>query len=241
MRGYKNPRLGVQHASEVVAMDDHPTKVLRSKKDSSMRVCVNMVHEDRVQGCVSSGNTGALMATAKFVLKTLPHISRPAICTALPNLHGQLYALDLGANAEVSAEQLVEFAAMGKAVSQSLQDIESPAVGLLNIGEEEHKGVAKVQQANQLLKQLDDDGIINYQGYIEANDLFLSPMQVAVMGGSDGNIALKASEGAAKFIKTTLEQHIQSSWFYRLLAMLLLPLAYPFVKASQVVSQSQSA
>ena len=225
-----HPRITVKAASERVEMHDLPSDALRNKKDSSMRVAAELVKHNFADGFVSAGNTGALMLTAKFVLKTLPHISKPAICTALPNVNESVYALDLGANVEVSAEQLVEFAIMGIAVAESLGERVSPKVGLLNIGEEEIKGTAVVKDANAILKQLASQNKLNYIGYIEANDLFTGDVEVAVMGGSEGNIALKAAEGSAKLIFGDIRRHAKATLIHRLLTLFALPILKPTIR-----------
>ncbi|HVT34168.1 MAG TPA: phosphate acyltransferase, partial [Nevskiaceae bacterium] len=159
----RGPRLSVHHASETVEMDESPSKALRNKKDSSMRVAINLVKEGRAQAAVSAGNTGALMATARFVLKTLPGIDRPAIVSAIPSVNGHVHMLDLGANAECSAEQLVQFAVMGSALVTAVHGIERPSVALLNIGEEEIKGNEVIKQAAALLQ----GSTLNYVGFVE--------------------------------------------------------------------------
>jgi glycerol-3-phosphate acyltransferase PlsX len=185
-------RIEIEHAAEVVAMDEPPSKALRNKKDSSMRVAINLVKEGRAGAAVSAGNTGALMATARFVLKMLPGIDRPAIISPLPTITGVTRVLDLGANADCSAEDLFQFATMGSAVVTAVEGIERPRVALLNIGEEEIKGNEVTKQAAALLS----DSSLNYVGFIEGDKIFLNPVDVVVCGGFVGNVALKAGEGA---------------------------------------------
>jgi glycerol-3-phosphate acyltransferase PlsX len=195
-RSRGEPRLQVQHASEVIGMHEAPSKVLRNKKDASMRVAINLVKEGRAQAVVSAGNTGALMAIARFVLKTLPGIDRPAIMSPLPAVGGVTHVLDLGANADCSSDQLVQFAVMGSALVTALHGVERPTVALLNIGEEEIKGNDTIKAASALLA----DSSLNYTGYIEGDGIFLHPVDVVVCDGFVGNVALKAGEGVAKLI-----------------------------------------
>lgn len=214
-----NARIQLQHAAEVVAMDESPSKVLRGKKDSSMRVAIDAVKSGRAQAAVSAGNTGALMATAKFVLKTLPGIDRPAIISPLPSQRGRVYMLDLGANAECSAEQLLQFAIMGAALVTTAEGIERPRVALLNIGEEEIKGNETIRQAARLLQ----DSPLNYVGFVEGDGIFLKDLDVVVCDGFVGNIALKAGEGVAKLLAYYIKQEFQRSLLTRMSAMLVLP------------------
>jgi glycerol-3-phosphate acyltransferase PlsX len=212
-------RISLQHASEVVAMDELPSKALRGKKDSSMRVAVNLVKEGRAAACVSAGNTGALMATAKFVLKTLPGIDRPAIITAIPSVDGHTYMLDLGANAECSAEQLFQFAVMGSALVTAVNGIERPRIGLLNIGEEEIKGSEVIKQAAGLIAAAG----LNYVGFIEGDHVFLDPVDVVVCDGFTGNIALKTGEGVAKLIGKFLKEEFSANLLHKLAAVAAYP------------------
>ncbi|MEJ2425643.1 MAG: phosphate acyltransferase, partial [Candidatus Thiodiazotropha sp.] len=161
-------RLRVHHASEVVAMDEVPSKALRNKKDSSMRVAINLVKSGEADACVSAGNTGALMAISRFVLKMLPHVDRPAIITALPSITGQTFMLDLGANVDCSAGHLFQFAVMGSETVSAVTDIERPTIGLLNIGQEEIKGNEQVKEAHELLL----NSSLNYVGYVEGDNIF---------------------------------------------------------------------
>ncbi|MCK5667139.1 MAG: phosphate acyltransferase, partial [Thiotrichaceae bacterium] len=158
----------IQHASQVVGMDEKPASALRGKKDSSMRVAINLVKSGAADACVSAGNTGALMATARFVLKTLPGIDRPAICSALPTESGHTHMLDLGANVDLSAEHLFEFAVMGSVLVSAIDEIDNPTIGLLNIGQEEMKGNDQVQQASALIA----DSNLNYYGFVEGDDIY---------------------------------------------------------------------
>lgn len=201
-------RLRLQHASEVVGMDESPSKALRGKKDSSMRVAINLVKAGDAKACVSAGNTGALMATAKFVLKTLPGIDRPAILAAIPAANGHTHMLDLGANAECSSEQLFQFAVMGSVVANVVHGLERPRVGLLNIGSEEIKGNEAVRQAAALISATD----INYRGFIEGDGIFLGECDVVVCDGFTGNVALKTTEGAARLIRNFMREEFERNW-----------------------------
>ena len=214
-----NDRVRVQHASEVVEMDELPSRALRGKKDSSMRVAINLVKEGRAQACVSAGNTGALMGTARFVLKTLPGIDRPAIITAIPSVDGHTYMLDLGANAQCSADQLLQFALMGSALVTAVNGIERPRVALLNIGEEEIKGSDVIQQAATMIAAAG----LNYVGFVEGDDIFLDPVDVVVCDGFAGNVALKTGEGVAKLITKFLKEEFSANLLHRLAAVAAYP------------------
>lgn len=189
-------RMSIHPASQEVGMDELPSRALRGKKDSSMRVAIDLVKAGTADACVSAGNTGALMATARFVLKTLPHVDRPAIITALPSINGRTWMLDLGANVDCSADHLFQFAVMGTELVSAVEGLEAPRVGLLNIGQEEIKGNDQVKQANELLLRSN----LNYQGYVEGDDVYTSDIDVVVADGFVGNVALKSSEGVAKMI-----------------------------------------
>ena len=206
-------RLRIQHATQVVAMDEAPSKALRGKKDSSMRVAIDLVKSGRARAAVSAGNTGALMAISKFVLKTLPGIDRPAIISPFPTIRGLTHVLDLGANAACTPEQLLEFAVMGSAVVTALNGVERPRVALLNIGEEEIKGNETVKQAATLIGASG----LNYGGFIEGNDVFLHPVDVVVCDGFVGNIALKTMEGVAKMIASFLREEFERNAATRLM------------------------
>jgi glycerol-3-phosphate acyltransferase PlsX len=212
-------RLTVQHASEVVEMDELPSKALRGKKDSSMRVAINLVKDGRAQAAVSAGNTGALMATARFVLKMLPGIDRPAIITAIPSVDGHTYMLDLGANAECTAEQLFQFGVMGAALVTAVNGIERPRVALLNIGEEEIKGSEVIKQAAALIAAAG----LNYVGFVEGDDIFLDPVDVVVCDGFAGNVALKTGEGVAKLIIKFLKEEFRANLLHRMAAIAAYP------------------
>ena len=214
-----NPRLSIQHASQTVEMDEPPALALRGKKDSSMRVAINLVKEGKADAVVSAGNTGALMATARFVLRTLPGIDRPAICSPIPSEIGHTHVLDLGANIDSTEEHLYQFAVMGSELVRAIDNIEKPAVGLLNIGQEDIKGNEQVKAANRLLKE----GHLNYIGYVEGDDIFGERVDLVVCDGFVGNVALKTIEGLAKMMAAILKQQYSRSWLTKLMALVSLP------------------
>ena len=212
-------RLTVQHASEVVLMDEPPSQALRGKKDSSMRIAIDLVKAGTADGCVSAGNTGALMATARFVLKTVPGIDRPAICALIPSHGGHTHMLDLGANADCTPEQLFQFGVMGSALANAVYNIAAPRVGLLNIGEEEIKGNEKVREAARLLT----GSHLNYIGFVEGDDIFSRDVDVVVTDGFVGNVSLKTMEGLAKMISQNIREEFRRTAFTRFLAFVSLP------------------
>lgn len=214
-------RVEVVHASEVVSMDDPVSVALRSKKDSSMRVAINQVKEGRAQAAISAGNTGALMAVSRFVLKTLKGIDRPAICTAIPTRDGHCHMLDLGANVDSEPEHLLQFALMGDAVVRAVDGIEKPRVALLNIGEEEIKGNEQIKEAAHLLQ---DNPLLNYVGFVEGDGIFRGEADVIVCDGFVGNVALKTMEGVASMIGGMIREEVSRSWLNKLSAVLALPL-----------------
>jgi len=214
------PRLRLRDAPEVVAMDEPPAQALRYKKQSSMRVAVNLVKSGEANACVSAGNTGALMAISRFVLKTLPEIDRPAIATMLPNMRGgYTTVLDLGANVDCTPEQLMQFGIMGAMLVSALEHVERPSVGLLNIGVEDIKGNDTVKRAGDLLRASG----LNFQGNVEGDDIFKGTTDVVVCDGFVGNSVLKASEGVAKMIAAFLRQEFSRSAPRRLAALAALP------------------
>ncbi len=219
-----HPRLKIRHASQHVEMDELASHALRFKKDSSMRVAINMVKEGHAQACVSAGNTGALMATARYVLKTLPGIDRPAICTSLPSMHGHTWMLDLGANIDSTPEQLFQFALMGSVLASALDHSEAPRVGLLNVGEEEMKGNETVKEAASLLSS----GELNYIGFVEGTDVYCGDVEVVVCDGFVGNIALKTSEGVAKMIAHFIKKEFTRNILTRIAALFALPVLKAF-------------
>ena len=212
-------RLRIVHADQVVTMSDSPTEAVRKKKGSSMRMAIDLVKSGEAQACVSAGNTGALMATAKFVLKMLPGIERPAILAELPAIGGSLYMLDLGANTQGSANQLFQFAVMGSIVSGNLQRIERPRVALLNIGAEDTKGHDTVKEAAALLNA----STLNYVGFIEGSNIFSGEADVVVTDGFTGNVALKTMEGTAELLKHFLVRAFTRDWATKLMALLAGP------------------
>jgi glycerol-3-phosphate acyltransferase PlsX len=211
--GAKLDNLACLFARDVVEMTDHPREALRRKKDSSMRRAIDLVKANDAHACVSAGNTGALMATAHFVLKMLPGVERPAIVSIIPSRGGHTYMLDLGANASCTPAQLCQFAVMGSVLAADLEGAhERPRVGLLNIGEEEVKGNDIVQAANNLLAAAD----INYVGFVEGHDIFSDSVDVVVTDGFTGNIALKVMEGASRLITNAMREEFARSPFRKL-------------------------
>ncbi len=196
------------YAADVVEMTDHPREALRRKKDSSMRRAIDLVKSRDAHACVSAGNTGALMATAHFVLKMLPGVERPAIVSVIPSRGGHTYMLDLGANASCTPQQLCQFAVMGSVLAADLQGAhERPRVGLLNIGEEDIKGNETVQAAHNLMAATD----INYVGFVEGHDIFSDKVDVVVTDGFTGNVALKCMEGASRLIVDAMREEFARS------------------------------
>lgn len=224
-QGAKLPaRLQIKHASQVVQMDEAPASALKKKKDSSMRVAINLVKSAEADAVVSAGNTGALMATARFVLRTLPGIDRPAICTAIPSIDGHTHMLDLGANVDSQAEHLQQFALMGNELVKAIDDNVNPRVGLLNIGQEAIKGNEQVKAANQLL----ENSPLNYIGYVEGDDIYHGAVDVIVCDGFVGNVALKTSEGLAKMVSSQLKNEYARNPFTKLAALVSLPVLKSF-------------
>lgn len=218
--GVDRRRLSVEHAAEVVAMDERPSQALRSKPDSSMRVALDLVRAGRAHACVSAGNTGALMALSRYVLKTLPGIDRPAMVTAIPTARGYCHLLDLGANVDCSAEHLYQFAVMGSVAAEAL-GLRSPRVALLNVGTEDIKGNQQVKLAASLLQQANG---LNYIGYIEGDALYRGEADVVVCDGFVGNILLKSSEGLVAMIAARIESLFTENLGSRLVGALALPL-----------------
>lgn len=223
---YTNTRLSIQHASEVVEMDESPQSALKNKKDSSMRVAINLIKEEKAQACVSAGNTGALMATARYVLKMLPGIDRPAIASSLPSQKGTTYMLDLGANTDCTAENLLQFAVMGAMLVSSVTGNPKPSVGLLNIGSEDMKGNEVVRQAGELLRR----SHLNFYGNVEGNDIFKGTTDVVVCDGFVGNVALKTAEGIAQLMGRFLTQEFKRNWITKSMAFVSLLVLNRFKK-----------
>ncbi len=215
----KRGAIQIQDATQVVEMDESAAKALRGKKDSSMRVAINQVKDGLAGACVSAGNTGALMATARFVLKTLPNISRPAIVTALPRANGHVHVLDLGANVDVPPEILFQFGIMGSTLVRQLEGIDRPTVGLLNVGIEDIKGGDAIRQAAELFRNSN----LNYQGFVEGDDIFNGSVDVIVCDGFSGNVALKTGEGLAQMISAILKEEYNRSLLSRLAGLFSMP------------------
>jgi glycerol-3-phosphate acyltransferase PlsX len=221
-------RCTVVAASELVAMDDPVEVALRRKKDSSMRVCINQVKNGLAQAAVSAGNTGALMAIARYVLKTLEGIDRPAIATQMPNARGgATTVLDLGANVDCSAEHLLQFAVMGSALVAAATGRKDPTVGLLNVGEEVIKGSEVIKKAGMLLRSAGNSGDLNFYGNIEGDDIFKGTTDIVVCDGFVGNVALKASEGLASMISGFIRQEFSRNIFTKMAGFV----AYPVLSA----------
>jgi len=200
-------------------MDDTPAYALRKKKDSSMRVAINLVSDGEADACISAGNTGALMATARFVLKTIPGIERPAICASLPKLHGHTHMLDLGANIDSPSEILFQFGIMGNLLISCLGGPPNPSVGLLNIGVEEMKGSDTIRAAAELFRASN----LNYKGFVEPDEIYIGDTDLIVCDGFVGNIALKASEGVAQMIMGTLKEEFNRNMATRAAGMVARP------------------
>jgi glycerol-3-phosphate acyltransferase PlsX len=218
------PALSVVAATEVVAMDDSVEVALRKKKDSSMRVALNLVKEGRAQACISAGNTGALMAVSRYVLKTLTGIERPAIAFAMPNQRGYTTMLDLGANVDCEPQHLLQFAEMGHALVSAIEGKERPTIGLLNIGEEVIKGNETIKRAGELLRA----STLNFHGNVEGNDIYKGTTDVIVCDGFVGNVALKTSEGLAQMLSGIIKEEFGRSLLTKLMAVLALPVLTRF-------------
>jgi phosphate acyltransferase len=215
----EHDRLKIIHAPEVVEMHEAPSHALRNKKESSMRLAIEQVRDGHAAACVSSGNTGALMATSRFVLKMLPGMDRPAICTILPGKKGHTHVLDLGANVDSSSEQLFQFAIMGAQLTSAVENNDNPTIALLNVGEEDIKGNDRVKQAATLL----EESHLNYIGFVEGTDLYTGEVDVIVCDGFVGNIAIKASEGLADFLKHHAAEQFRSSLYSKFAALIAMP------------------
>lgn len=226
---YDTHRLSIHHASQQVGMDELPSQALRFKKDSSMRVAINLVKEGKAGACVSAGNTGALMATARFVLKTLPGIDRPAIVSSFPvsEPNKKMRMLDLGANVDSRAEDLLQFAVMGSVLAKAVDHIADPKVYLLNIGEEEIKGNEQVKATAQLLSQVKS---ITFCGYIEGDAIYSGIADVVVCDGFVGNVALKTTEGVAKLIAKLMKDAFTRNLYTKLIGLLVKPVLKSFGK-----------
>lgn len=215
-----HPQLSIVHAPEVVAMDELPSHALRNKKQSSMRIAVNLVKEGRAEACVSAGNTGALMGTARFVLKTLSDIDKPAIIAEVPTQSNRTRVIDLGANIDSSAEHLFQFAVMGSALIKALDHKDKPKIAVLNVGVEEIKGNEQVKRTAQMLSECD---VMNYVGYVEGDHFYSGDVDLIVCDGFVGNVALKASEGIAKLMFTVLKESFKRAWWTRIIGLIARP------------------
>ena len=210
-------KINIKHASQIIEMHDSPSTALRHKKDSSMRVAINLVKDGSSDACVSAGNTGALLSIAKFVLKTISGVDRPAIMSAVPTLTGRpTHVLDLGANVDSKPETLLQFAIMGSIAVQNTENIDKPSIGLLNVGSEELKGHWKIQETSELLK----NSSLNYIGFVEGDDIYKGSVDVIVCDGFEGNIALKASEGVAHMFSHFIKQSFTKNIFTKIVALL---------------------
>lgn len=214
-----SPQLQVRHAAEVVAMDESPALALRNKKDSSMRVAIDLVKAEEADACISAGNTGALMATSRFVLKMMPGIDRPAIVSVLPTMHGRTYVLDLGANVDCTPEHLLQFAVMATALVAGVEHNPRPTVGLLNIGEEDIKGNEVVKSAAELLRASD----LNFIGNVEGDGIYKGAADIIVCDGFVGNVALKTSEGLAQMLASFLRESFSQNILTRISGLFALP------------------
>ncbi len=224
----KLDRLIIQHASQCVEMDESPSQALRTKKDSSMRIAINLVKEGVADACVSAGNTGALMATARFVLKTLPGIDRPAIISTFPTKSGKnMRMLDLGANVDSTPEHLFQFAVMGSVLAAAVDNIQNPKICLLNIGHEDIKGNELVRETAQLLSR---SKAIHYAGFIEGDRIYQGEADVVVCDGFVGNVALKTTEGVANFIRNMLKEAYSRNWLTKLAALISMPVLKSLIK-----------
>ncbi len=229
LKDFAHPRARIVPASEVVAMDDPVEVALRRKKDSSMRVAIQQVKEGAAQAAVSAGNTGALMAVARYLLKTAPGIDRPAIAYPMPNARGRATTvLDLGANVDCTEQHLLQFAVLGSALVSALNNDDAPTVGLLNIGEEEIKGSEVIKRAGELLRAAGQSGDLNFHGNVEGNDIFKGTTDIVVCDGFVGNVALKTSEGLASMIGGFLKEEFSRNVFTKLAALVALPVLSAF-------------
>lgn len=215
----RNTRVVFAHAPQVVEMQERPSAALRGKRESSMRRAIDMVKSGEAIACVSAGNTGALMAIARFVLKTLPGVDRPAICATMPGIKNPTHMLDLGANVDSTSAELFRFAAMGAVLAEAVDNRANPSVALLNIGEEEIKGNDRVKQTAVLL----ENSSLNYVGFVEGNDIFGSKVDVIVCDGFVGNVALKSSEGVARMLAAIAAEEFKRNWLTRFGALCAMP------------------
>lgn len=220
-RGKHLQRLEIVHADDIVAMDEKPSLALRNRRESSMWKALELVSQGRAQACISAGNTGALMAMSRLVLGMLPGIERPAIVAAIPTLKGYSYMLDLGANIDSSARQLLQFAIMGSVMAEAIDRRERPQVGLLNVGSEDNKGTECVREASRLIQA---HGGLNFIGYLEGDDLFSGRADLVVCDGFVGNIALKSCEGLSKLLVRKVQGGFRRNLYRRFVALLATPI-----------------
>ncbi len=225
-KSLNHPRISVHHTTQVVGMDELPQTALKNKKDSSMRVSINLVKEGAADACVSAGNTGALMATARFVLRMLPGIDRPAISSELPSDNGTTCMLDLGANADCTPEQLLQFGIMGSILTNVLHKKNNPSIGLLSNGSESMKGSEVVKKSAELFR----DSHLNFYGNVEGDDIFKGTTDVVVCDGFTGNISLKTTEGLAKMMANFLTLEFKRNWLTKISAIIALPVLKRFKK-----------
>ncbi len=229
LQGFEHPRARVVPAAEVVAMDDPIEVALRKKKDSSMRVAIQQVKNGQAQAAISAGNTGALMALARYLLKTIDGIDRPAIASPLPNAKGgATMVLDLGANVDCTEQHLLQFAVLGSALVSALSHVDAPSVGLLNIGEETIKGSEMIKKAGDLLRSAANAGDLNFYGNVEGNDIFKGTTDVVVCDGFVGNVALKTSEGLASMVGEFLKEEFSRNAFTKMAALVVYPVLSAF-------------
>ena len=229
LQGMNHPRASIVGASEVVAMDDAVEVALRRKKDSSMRVAIQQVKDGQAQAAVSAGNTGALMALARYLLKTVDGIDRPAIAYPMPNAKGgATTVLDLGANVDCTEQHLLQFAVMGSALVSALSNDNAPSVGLLNIGEEVIKGSEVIKKAGELLRSAANSGDLNFYGNVEGNDIFKGTTDIVVCDGFVGNVALKTSEGLATMIGGFLKEEFSRNIFTKIAGIFAYPILSSF-------------
>jgi phosphate acyltransferase len=222
-----SPMVTLVHAPQTVAMDEAPASAVKNKRQSSMRFAVEQVKSGQADACLSAGNTGALMATARLVLRTMPGIERPAIATDIPNqVGGATLMLDLGANVDCTPEHLMQFGLMGSALACAMKSIASPSVGLLNIGEEMMKGNEVVKQASDLLRASE----LNFYGNVEGDDIFKGTVDVIVCDGFVGNVALKTTEGAAQMLGAMIKEEFSRNWLSKAMAVIALPVLKRFKK-----------
>jgi len=225
-KSLNHPRISIHNTTQVVGMDELPQSALKNKKDSSMRVSINLVKEGVVDACVSAGNTGALMATARFVLRMLPGIDRPAISSELPNTNGTTCMLDLGANADCTPEQLLQFGIMGSILTNVLHKKKNPSIGLLSNGSESMKGSEVVKRSAELFR----DSHLNFHGNVEGDDIFKGTTDVVVCDGFTGNISLKTMEGLAHMMANFLTLEFKRNWLTKISALIALPVLKRFKK-----------